>query len=152
MICSPYLTPADLVECDCPQDASPQTIELAIQVASEIEYFLTGKQYPGECEATVRPCGNPGSPLGWSPLFWSFPWVPLRIGGNWINHGPVRLWNGRLRLFRISRRQPRQNRCAEHRIGHVGRGRFHRLPPRLQPVSGSDGWGTVALLPKPRIG
>lgn len=88
MLCTPYLTPADLVECDCPQDASPTVIELAIQSASEIEYLLTGKQYPGECEATVRPCGNSGSSLGWSAMFWSFPWVPILTGGVWINQGP----------------------------------------------------------------
>lgn len=88
MICSPYLTTADLVECDCPDDASPDVIELSIQAASEIEFLLTGRQYPGECSATVRPCGNSGSPVGWSALFWSFPWIPLRIGGNWVNMGP----------------------------------------------------------------
>lgn len=87
MICTNYLTPADLVDCDCP-DASPSVILLSIEAASEILFYLTGKQWPGVCEATVRPCGNPGSPLGWSSIFWTYPWIPMKFGATWVNMGP----------------------------------------------------------------
>lgn len=82
-LCSPWVTESDLVSCGCPE-ASADVTESSIQTASEILYALTGRQYPGTCEATLRPCANGGSSR---PFGWSYPWFPIRIGGQWLNIG-----------------------------------------------------------------
>jgi hypothetical protein len=88
MICSDWITPTDLVDCDCPSDAPAGVVADSISTASEILYRLTGMQFPGECTETLRPCSNSGAPAGFDWGLWTFPWVPLRIGGSWINVGP----------------------------------------------------------------
>jgi hypothetical protein len=86
--CSDWLEPADLVDCDCPTDAPAAVVDSSITAASEILYRLTGMQFPGTCEQTIRPCSNSASPYGFDFGFWQYPWVPLRIGGSWLNMGP----------------------------------------------------------------
>lgn len=81
-LCQPYITRNDLVACGCPE-ADGATMTLAIQAASEMLYQKL-PMFPGTCEATVRPCGTPGSPVAG----WGFPWFPMRYGGQWINTGP----------------------------------------------------------------
>ena len=83
MICTPYTTVTDLIACGCPDNADPDLLELSIDSASEILYGFTGRQYPGTCEATIRPCGTPGPRLSG----WSFPWIPLKLGDTWLNVG-----------------------------------------------------------------
>ena len=83
MLCSPWISEADLVACNCPT-ASQVITSTAIDVSSEILYALTGRQYPGTCEATLRPCANGGSNV---PVGWSYPWFPIRLGGQWLNIG-----------------------------------------------------------------
>jgi len=45
----------DLVECGCP-DGPERVVESAMTVASEILFRLSGRQWPGLCSETVRPC------------------------------------------------------------------------------------------------
>lgn len=81
-LCTPYITRNDLAACGCP-NASGVTMDANIQAASEMMYLKLGQQFPGACEATVRPCSQPGSIVG--P--WPYPWIPWRIGGEWVNTG-----------------------------------------------------------------
>lgn len=59
--CAPYVTPAELLTCcSAAADAglgpdSPQVLD-AIEDASLIMYYLTGRQFGGTCQTTVRPC------------------------------------------------------------------------------------------------
>lgn len=59
--CVPYVTPAELLTCcSAAADAglgpdSPQVLD-AIEDASLILYYLTGRQFGGTCQKTVRPC------------------------------------------------------------------------------------------------
>ncbi|MCI0426357.1 MAG: hypothetical protein L0Z47_11030 [Actinobacteria bacterium] len=88
MICSPWATVPDLDEC-CTSNATTTQKTDALLAASEILYALSGRQYPGLCAETVRPCSG-GSPLpGFSWDRWSYPTVPLLVGGNWLNIGPA---------------------------------------------------------------
>lgn len=83
-LCSPWITPSDVIACGCP-DTTPATMELAIDAASEILYRLTGQSYPGECQATLRPCCTTTDTF---PIGWSYPWFPMRVDGVWLNCGP----------------------------------------------------------------
>lgn len=56
MICTPWITRNDLAGCGCPEDASETIIDAALVTANDIIYDLSGRQYPGLCEETVRPC------------------------------------------------------------------------------------------------
>lgn len=84
-VCQPWISPNDLVDCDCP-DASENLIVEAIQVASDILYALSGRQYPGLCSETVRPCmcGSCGR-SNWFPGWGGFDTLPALIGGIWLN-------------------------------------------------------------------
>ena len=88
MICSDWVTPVDLTACDCPDDAPAAVVSTSITVASELLYALTGRQYPGTCSETLRPCSNSGDPYGFTPWLWTYPWTPVRMGGQWLNLGP----------------------------------------------------------------
>lgn len=75
--CCDDLNPAD------PTPEQEQRIERTLQVATEIIWRLSGKQF-GACPVTVRPCrkacaqGNTG--------YWSdIGWMPLLDGGVWYN-------------------------------------------------------------------
>jgi hypothetical protein len=81
-LCTPYIDRNDLVQCGCPE-TDGVTMDFAIQSASEMMYLKLGQQFPGTCEATVRPCSQPVSSGG----VWSWPWIPWRIGGEWVNTG-----------------------------------------------------------------
>ena len=87
MICSEWITETDLAVCNC-STSDPVLVANAIQASSEILYQLTGLQFPGTCEQVVRPCANSANPYGFNWTTWNFPWIPLRIGGSWINTGP----------------------------------------------------------------
>lgn len=82
--CADWITPDDLVDCNCP-DASESVINEAITIASDILFALSGRQYPGLCPETVRPClcGSCGRSdwflYGWNQTF------PLLINGIWNN-------------------------------------------------------------------
>lgn len=87
MICSPWLTPTDLVACGCP-DATASQINSAIETASEVLYALSGRQYSGSCSETLRPCSGGSMEPGFSWSRWTYPWYPIRSGGSWVNIGP----------------------------------------------------------------
>lgn len=59
MICSPWVTVDDVAAC-CEKVEFACDLEETAQAASEILYILSGRQFPGTCEATVRPCGPCG--------------------------------------------------------------------------------------------
>lgn len=83
-LCSPWLTIADMGNCDCPGDATPSIVENAIDIASGILYYLSAQQYPGICTEIVRPSTSPSS--GYSA--WPYAWMPLQVSpGVWINTG-----------------------------------------------------------------
>lgn len=82
-LCSPWATLNNLTECGCP-DADALVAEFSLDSASEIMFALTGHQYPGTCETTLRPCSSGGSMVS-TPF--GPPWVPMRVGGNWLNLG-----------------------------------------------------------------
>lgn len=75
MICDDWITSSDLVDCNCP-DAPESVITDAITMASEVLYALSGRQFPGLCTETVRPCFC-GSCAG--------DWTPMLSGGRWYN-------------------------------------------------------------------
>lgn len=57
LLCNAWTTAAEVVECCSAQIGSDTTfLEESIVAASEGLYLASGKQYPGVCEATVRPC------------------------------------------------------------------------------------------------
>jgi hypothetical protein len=88
MICSDWVIPGDLVDCDCP-DASEKVITQSITQASEILYAFSGRQYPGLCGETIRPCSGGAQLPGFSWARWTYPWLPIRAGGVWLNIGPA---------------------------------------------------------------
>lgn len=82
-LCTPWASILDFTACGGADD-SGDIAELALESASEVLYALTGRQYPGTCEATLRPCANGGSNR---PFGWTYPWFPIRVGGSWLNIG-----------------------------------------------------------------
>lgn len=70
-----------------PTEPSPELalqIERTLQVATEIIWRLSGKQF-GSCPVTVRPCRESCSP-GVSYGYWSGnAWMPVLDGGTWFN-------------------------------------------------------------------
>lgn len=59
----------------------PAKAEQCLQIASDVLYNLTGRQWPGECTETVRPCAQYGT--GGSA------WAPALVGGNMVPGGRV---------------------------------------------------------------
>lgn len=88
MICEPWATTAELDDC-CETTASTAQKTRMLQSASEVLYALSGRQFGGLCQETIRPCaGGPSLPgFAWSR--WSYPWVPVLTGGIWLNIGPA---------------------------------------------------------------
>ena len=88
VLCTPWITTTQLDEwCSIPAVATAFDEENAVQAASEILHILTGRQYPGICSETLRPCPSPGYlPDSGFP----FGWYPIRLGGVWLNSG----WGG----------------------------------------------------------
>jgi hypothetical protein len=88
MICQPWITDDDLVDC-CDPDTSSDIINAQIEVASEVLYALSGRQYSGSCSETVRPCSGGSALAGFTWDRWTYPWLPLKNGATWINIGPA---------------------------------------------------------------
>lgn len=89
-VCTPWITSADLVACGCPTSSdndqvTPDIVDSALMSASEVVYMLTAQQWPGECEATVRPC-TPSSGSGM--VSWPYPYLPVMIAGDFYNFRP----------------------------------------------------------------
>lgn len=88
MICEPWATPAELDTC-CETTASTQQKTDALLSASEILYALSGRQYGGFCQETIRPCAGGAALPGFAWSRWSYPWIPAKFGATWLNIGPA---------------------------------------------------------------
>lgn len=88
MICSPWITIEELDAC-CTTTATDQQKTDSIQAASEILYALSGRQFPGLCAETVRPCSGGSALPGFAWGRWTYPWIPLKTGNTWVNIGPA---------------------------------------------------------------
>lgn len=82
MICQDWIDADYLINCDCP-DASEVIVNQAIGVASEVLYVLSGRQYSGLCQETMRPCSGNGT----IPTGWPYPYFPNLSNGVWLNVG-----------------------------------------------------------------
>lgn len=85
MICQDWITPEQLLACECPDPADPEVLQRWIDAAQEIVYLLSGSMYSGVCTATWRPqliCTQVHP--GWG----GYPTQPLLLEGNWYNAGP----------------------------------------------------------------
>ncbi len=59
MPCEPWATEADICE-PCASDYDGERLDEMLAAASRILYELSGRQWGGECETTVRPCSARG--------------------------------------------------------------------------------------------
>lgn len=84
--CEPWLTPADIDACCGPDDPPVGLLDDCAQAASELLWALSGRQFGGVCQTTVRPCaqqkrgGRWLAPDGWDPT-WG--WA---VDGGWCDH------------------------------------------------------------------
>lgn len=56
-LCTNWVEPADLADCNCPDDAAETVVTSAITAASEWIYNASGRRWSGTCTTTERPCG-----------------------------------------------------------------------------------------------
>lgn len=83
-VCNNWITSEDLLGGCCPllsPEVDPQTVENAITIATNLLFRLSGRQFPGLCELTVRPCSSSGcngcanggwwAGAGWSSWWWN---------------------------------------------------------------------------------
>ena len=104
-VCGDWITPADVQACCSGLADPPNATELqqAVDMATNILFRLSGRQYPGICSRTVRPCYGDGCgcggdawlqwPMGgwtyslWNAAAggWAFPNQPYRIDGEWFD-------------------------------------------------------------------
>ena len=81
-VCADWITDADIEACYTIPEGFDTTPILT--QASELAYVLSGRQFPGVCTETVRPCGS--SSESGSPLVWGeYPSLPYRDSGSWFN-------------------------------------------------------------------
>lgn len=94
--CAPWITADDVFAC-C--GGLSQSVDLAgpIAFATNVLFRLSGKQFPGVCSRTVRPCAGDNQGCGYGgatgPFWnvwpvnalWQFPQWPYRDNGQWFN-------------------------------------------------------------------
>lgn len=71
---------------DAAQSTDPDVFDPWITIASDLLFRLSGRQFPGSCAMTVRPCGTGGICAGWSwPLTErEYGWLQFaNYGGIW---------------------------------------------------------------------
>lgn len=78
--CAQWVTGADLDVACC---ADITTRNTAASVASIILYRLSGRQYPGACERTVRPCGVGCAGWGLWPAYRNHWWHAFQTSSGW---------------------------------------------------------------------
>lgn len=85
--CAPWITGSDIPTAAC---ADPDKRALAASAASVILYRLSGRQYPGICERTIRPCGvGCGSWARW-PAYRDHWWPATQTpSGTWSIPGGI---------------------------------------------------------------
>lgn len=73
--CEPWATEADLCS-PCSEYESVMTEDLpwALQAASDVLFRLSGRQFPGICQATVRPCSRSRGDRWPAPAGWTGSW------------------------------------------------------------------------------
>lgn len=76
--CTPWATVDDLCDpCLSNYDTIPSDLlDHQLQVASDLLFMLSGKQFPGLCEMTVRPCAQKSYYDAWayrSSGYWGYP-------------------------------------------------------------------------------
>lgn len=86
--CTDWITGDDVAACCQVEDATDSSIFDAVAVeAQEVLFALSGRQFAGECEQTVRPCrtrtcfdgfqvlsrGHLVYPYGWYGSYWNWP-------------------------------------------------------------------------------
>lgn len=75
--CEPWATEDDLCSPCSPSDAD---IDIWLQIASDILFAFSGRQFPGHCTDTVRPCarwtGDTTPPRSLQPYAAGWPWYP----------------------------------------------------------------------------
>lgn len=87
--CTQWITGADVANCArADYGQSPHVFDTAAYNASMALYEISGRQFPGICERTVRPCrddcgcwANGPISFGMGPWFWTT--VPWGFGGAW---------------------------------------------------------------------
>jgi hypothetical protein len=67
-ICQAWADAEQILACCDASFASDVDLDTPAEIASTLLYQLTGHQYPGICEAVVRPCAS--SLSCWTPLNW----------------------------------------------------------------------------------
>jgi hypothetical protein len=87
-VCQDWITDADVEACAYVIPDGFDTAAILTQ-ASELAYVLSGRQFPGECAFTARPCGYSGSwGLGTMQLWGTtggLPSLPYQVNGSWFN-------------------------------------------------------------------
>lgn len=69
VLCNAWTTAESMVVCcDAEFDSSGELADSSIVAASELLYLASGKQYPGICAMTVRPCKTDGCSCGYQVL------------------------------------------------------------------------------------
>lgn len=83
--CTPWITDDDVAECCSVETSDPIIFSAVATVASDLLYMLSGRQFSGECERTVRPACDPcycgyqilsrGHIVG--PWDWGYPYASM---------------------------------------------------------------------------
>lgn len=105
--CSAWISGAD-VACCCGVDidtVGPALFDTVALEASMVLYEISGRQFPGQCEQTVRPCRQPcgcwGQTSGIGPWFWptaAWGFAP----GWWYNESGGRLGCGPMSRVKLA--------------------------------------------------
>ena len=89
--CEPWTSEEEITACGAPD--GDLNFEAAVDFASQVLFGLSGRQYPGACEETTRPCrGSNGGCLGLedgyaASWWWGYPSYPVRDSSGWLNIG-----------------------------------------------------------------
>lgn len=71
-LCQPWATSEDLHgPCAGESGIDEALIDQALEVASEVVYVLSGRQFPGECDGTLHPCPDRRHTYRTEPASWS---------------------------------------------------------------------------------
>lgn len=141
--CEPWATEADLcTPCD-DYEGLGQSAEQFLQGASDALYVLSGRQFPGECEVTVRPCARRGTDR---PPTWHRSWGACGCSGSCGCLGSREIQLGAYPIVDIVEVKvdgvildPARYRVDEHRY----------LIRQADPDGSSPGWPTWQRLELP---
>lgn len=90
-VCNPWITGAD-IDNTCCADLAKRS--LAASFAVNLLYRLSGRQYPGTCTRTIRPCGVGCTAWARWPAYRDS-WFPAyNTGTGWTSTGPALAYGG----------------------------------------------------------